>query len=188
MDAIFAKGACTHYWKAVSPSISAQNWGSMLHGVLPEFHRLTNQIAGSLPYPMTSPYPSIFRVVREAMPEATLASFCNWSAVNIGIIEDGIGVVKWNGDDDTAVAAKVVSYLGGNVPTLLFVHFDSCDAAGHKNGYGSAGHLAAVSAVDGLIGQIHQALDRNGMLDDTLFMVVTDHGGTPQGSHGGCVI
>ena len=185
MDAIFADGAFTYKWKAVSPSISAQNWGSMLHGVLPEFHRLTNQIVSSRPYPANSPYPSVFRVLREAMPEATLASFCNWSAVNIGIIEDGLGVEKWNGSDDPAVAAKVVSYLGGNDPTLLFVHFDSCDAAGHKYGYGSKEHLAAVSAVDGLIGQIYQALEQRNILDDTLLMVVTDHGGTPGGSHGG---
>lgn len=185
MDAIFADGATTYEWRAVSPSISAQNWGSMLHGVMPEFHRLTNQIAGSRPYPADSPYPSIFRLVREAMPGAVLASICNWSAVNIGIIEDGIGVEKWNEANDPAVAAHVVGYLQKNDPTLLFVHFDSCDAAGHGNGYGSAQHLAAVSAVDGLIGEIYAVLEQRNLLDDTLFMVVTDHGGTPGGSHGG---
>ena len=185
MDTIFAEGAFTYDWRAVSPSISAQNWGAMLHGVLPEFHRLTNTIAASQPYNPESPYPSIFRVVREAMPEAVLASFCNWSAVNIGIIEDGIGVEKWNGPNDPAVTDKVVSYLGENDPTLLYVHFDSCDGAGHSSGYGSAKHLAAVTAVDGLIGRIHAALEQRNLLDDTLFMVVTDHGGTPQGSHGG---
>lgn len=185
MDAIFADGATTYEWRAVSPSISAQNWGSMLHGVLPEFHRLTNQIAGSRPYPADSPYPSVFRVVREAMPRAVLASICNWSAVNIGIIEDGIGVEKWNETDDPAVTAHVVEYLKKNDPTLLFVHFDSCDAAGHGNGYGSAQHLAAVTAVDGMIGKIYAVLEQRNLLDDTLFMVVTDHGGTPGGSHGG---
>lgn len=185
MDAIFADGATTYEWRAVSPSISAQNWGSMLHGVMPEFHRLTNQIAGSRPYPADSPYPSVFRVVREAMPGAVLASICNWSAVNIGIIEDGIGVEKWNETDDPAVTAHVVEYLEKNDPTLLFVHFDSCDAAGHGNGYGSAQHLAAVTAVDGMIGKIYAVLEQRNLLDDTLLMVVTDHGGTPGGSHGG---
>lgn len=185
MDAIFADGAYTYSWKAVYPSISAQNWGAMLHGVLPEFHRLTNEIVASRPYDPAGPYPSIFRVVREAMPDATLASFCNWAAVNIGIVEDGLGVEKWNGPNDPAVAAEVVSYLGGHAPTLLFVHFDSCDAAGHRYGFGSPQHLAAISAVDGLIGEIHETLERRNLLDDTLFLVVTDHGGTPQGSHGG---
>ena len=185
MDAIFADGSFTYDWRAVSPSISAQNWGSMLHGVLPEFHRLTNQIAASRPYPADDPFPSIFRVVREAMPQATLASFCNWSAVNIGIIEDGIGVEKWNGANDPAVTDHVVEYLKKSTPTLLYVHFDSCDGAGHGNGYGSAQHLAAVTAVDGLIGQIYAILEQRNQLDDTLFLVVTDHGGTPKGSHGG---
>lgn len=185
MDAIFADGTFTYGWKAVYPSISAQNWGAMLHGVLPEFHRLTNEIVASRPYDPAGPYPSVFRVVREAMPDATLASFCNWAAVNIGIIEDGLGVEKWNGPNDPAVAAEVVSYLGGHAPTLLFVHFDSCDAAGHRYGFGSPQHLAAISAVDGLIGEIHETLERRNLLDNTLFLVVTDHGGTPQGSHGG---
>lgn len=185
MDAIFAGGAFTYTWKAVYPSISAQNWGAMLHGVLPEFHRLTNQIVASRSYPSNSPYPSVFRVVREAMPDAVLASYCNWSAVNVGIIEDGIGVQKWNGSDDPAVASAVVSYLSAHRPTLLFVHFDSCDAAGHSYGYGSERHLAAVTSVDALIGEIYQALKQQDMLDDTLLMVVTDHGGTPGGSHGG---
>jgi len=119
------------------------------------------------------------------MPEAVLASICNWSAVNIGIIEDGIGVEKWNEANDPAVAAHVVGYLQKNDPTLLYVHFDSCDAAGHGNGYGSTQHLAAVTAVDGLIGEIYAVLEQRNLLDDTLLMVVTDHGGTPGGSHGG---
>ena len=185
IDAIFDKGAVTYEWKAVYPTISAQNWGSMLHGVLPEFHRLTNSIVASMPYDPASPYPSIFRVVREAKPDAVLASFCNWDPVNIGIIEDGLGVHKWNGSNDPAVAEAVIDYLGKEKPTLLFVHFDSCDGAGHGSGYGSTQHLSAITAVDGLIGRIHQALKDRNMLDDTLLMVVNDHGGTPGGTHGG---
>ena len=185
IDVIFDKGVVTYEWKAVYPTISAQNWGSMLHGVLPEFHRLTNSIVASMPYDPASPYPSIFRVVREAMPDAVLASFCNWDPVNIGIIEDGLGVHKWNGSDDPAVAEAVIDYLGKEKPTLLFVHFDSCDGAGHGSGYGSTQHLSAITAVDGLIGRIHQALKDRNMLDDTLLMVVNDHGGTPGGTHGG---
>ena len=65
-------------------------------------HGLTNSIAGSVPYPSDSPYPSVFRVIREAMPDAKLASFCDWRSVNKGIIEEGIGVYKYN--------AEAVSY------------------------------------------------------------------------------
>ncbi len=184
MDAIFKKGAVSYRTKTSYPTISAQCWGSMLHSVLPEFHRLTNGTVGSRPFKPDSPYPSIFRVVKEAFPNANMASFCNWNPINVGIIEDNLGVVKGTGNDPE-VTNKVVNYIKGNDPTLIFVQFDSVDGAGHGHGYGSSEHLAAITAVDALIGQIYNALKNKSLLDDTLFIVSADHGGTPGGSHGG---
>lgn len=184
MDAIFKNGAVSYRTKTSYPTISAQCWGSMLHSVLPEFHRLTNGTVGSKPFKPDSPFPSIFRLVKEAFPNANMASFCNWNPINIGIIEDNLGVVKGTGSDPE-VANKVVQYIQGNDPTLVFVQFDSVDGAGHGSGYGSAWHLASITAVDALIGNIYDAVKRKGILDDTLFLVSADHGGTPEGSHGG---
>jgi hypothetical protein len=184
MDAIFKNGAVSYRTKTSYPTISAQCWGSMLHSVLPEFHRLTNGTVGSKPFKPDSPFPSIFRLVKEAFPNANMASFCNWNPINVGIIEDNLGVVKGTGSDPE-VANKVVQYIQGNDPTLVFVQFDSVDGAGHGSGYGSARHLSAITAVDALIGNIYDAVKRKGILDDTLFLVSADHGGTPEGSHGG---
>ncbi|MBR5661329.1 MAG: Ig-like domain-containing protein [Bacteroidales bacterium] len=184
MDAIFKKGAVSYKTKTSYPTISAQCWGSMLHAVLPEFHRLTNGTVGSKPFKPDSPFPSIFRVVKEAFPNANMASFCNWNPINVGIIEDNLGVVKGTGNDPE-VANKVVNYIQGNDPALIFVQFDSVDGAGHGSGYGSAQHLASITAVDELIGKIYDAVKRKGILDETLFIVSADHGGTPEGSHGG---
>ncbi|MCR5464135.1 MAG: Ig-like domain-containing protein [Bacteroidales bacterium] len=184
MDAIFKKGAVSYRTKTSYPTISAQCWGSMLHSVLPEFHRLTNGTVGSKPFKPDSPFPSIFRLVKEAFPNANMASFCNWNPINIGIIEDNLGVVKGTGSDPE-VANKVVQYIQGNDPTLVFVQFDSVDGAGHGSGYGSARHLSAITAVDALIGNIYDAVKRKGILDETLFIVSADHGGTPEGTHGG---
>ena len=129
MDAIFKNGAVSYRTKTSYPTISAQCWGSMLHSVLPEFHRLTNGTVGSKPFKPDSPFPSIFRLVKEAFPNANMASFCNWNPINIGIIEDNLGVVKGTGNDPE-VADKVVQYIQGNDPTLIFVQFDSVDGAG----------------------------------------------------------
>ena len=183
-DAIFKGCAFTYKAQAQKPTISAQNWGSILHGVLPEFHGLTNGIVASRPYPPDSPYPSIFRVVREAWPNAALASFCVWNPVNYGIIENNLGVVEGTGTD-AAMTQLTVNYLDKNTPTLLYVHFDLCDAAGHGNGYGSPEHLQSLATADGYIGRIYDKLQDRGLLDETLFIVCTDHGGTPGGSHGG---
>ena len=184
VDEIFAKGASTYRSKTSYPTISAQCWGSMLHGVLPEFHGITNSIAKENKYPKNSPYPSIFRVVREAMPEAKLASFCNWDAINNGIIESNLGVEMGTGND-SEVTRKIVNYLTENTPTLLFVQFDSADGAGHGFGYGSQDHLAAISVIDALIGRIYDQIKLKGFLEETLFIVSADHGGTPSGSNGG---
>lgn len=182
---IFKSGASTSIAQAAYPSISAQCWGSMLHGVPPVAHRLTNSIVGSRPYDIESPYPSIFRVARENIPYANLASFCNWNPINFGIIEDSFGVVKSTADTDEEVTTQILSYLDRNLPTLMFVQYDSVDEAGHSSGYGSSGHLQALMKVDYLIWQVFSALKNNGILDDTLFIVTADHGGTPDGSHGG---
>jgi len=179
------KDAATSYDVVTSfPTISGQCWGSMLHGVLADVHGLTNKIVSSTPYPTDSQYPSFFRVAREAHPEAKLASFCNWNPINFGIVEDNLDVVKGTGKDST-VTSQVLSYLEDNDPEILFIQFDSVDGAGHGYGYGTEGHLAALTAVDGMIGQIYEAFEKKGILENTLFIVTSDHGGTPEGGHGG---
>jgi len=181
---ITGQGAFSYSTRTSYPTISAQCWGSMLLGVLPEFHRLSNDIVSSRTYDTESICPSIFRITREAMPKADLASFCNWNPINYGIIENDLGVVEGTGDDPS-VASQTVKYIQQNNPTLLFVQFDSVDGAGHSNGYGTEKHLAQLTAVDELIGQIHDAVVKKGISDNTLFIITADHGGTPQGSHGG---
>ncbi|MBQ9371037.1 MAG: alkaline phosphatase family protein [Thermoguttaceae bacterium] len=185
MDRIFKNGAITYDCVTSKPTISAQSWGSMLHGVTPEFHGLTNGIAGSRPYPVDSPFPSVFRVIRENMPNATLASICHWNPINIGIIEDNLGVVKEHAGGDSEVTDLVCAYLEKNDPTFLFVHFDDCDGAGHSKGYGSETHMKQLHTTDGYVQRIYEALEKRGWVDSTLFIVTADHGGTPQGSHGG---
>jgi hypothetical protein len=67
----------------------------------------------------------------------------------------------------------------------MFVQFDEVDGAGHGSGYGSETHFEAITRIDGYIGQIYDAYVDKGIIDETLFIVTADHGGTPGGSHGG---
>jgi len=181
---IFSNGAVSYNTRTSTPSISAQCWGSMLHGVTPEFHRLSNEIVSRKRYDPESPYPSVFRLLHEARPDAALASFCNWDPINYGIIENNLGVTMGTGND-SEVTDLVLNYIEKTFPDLLFVQFDSVDGAGHGNGYGTAKHKAALTVVDSYIKKIYDALVKTGLMDETLFIVTADHGGTPQGSHGG---
>ena len=78
----------------------------MLHGVECGWHGLTNAIADTTPYPGDPPWPSVFRLIREARPQAKLASFCDWASINIGIIEDDLDVFKHDAPDRELIAPR----------------------------------------------------------------------------------
>lgn len=184
LDRIFAKGAVCRRALTEIPSISAQCWGSMLHGVECGWHGLTNAIADVRPYPVDSPYPSVFRCIREAKPDVRLASFCDWDSVNIGIIENGLGVHKYHARDCDLID-PAVAYIREADFALMYFHFDSVDGAGHRYGYGTAEHLAAIEKNDEFVGSIVAAIEERGWLEDTLLLVEADHGGTPNYGYGG---
>ena len=89
----------TYSGVAVYPTISAQNWTSMFHGVRPPYHGITGKNAnkdlsnGKQP---NEKYPSFVKVVLDAYPTAMAFSSCTWDAVNNGAIEDLDRVVKYN--------------------------------------------------------------------------------------------
>ncbi|MCR8643732.1 alkaline phosphatase family protein [Paenibacillus sp. N1-5-1-14] len=179
LDQLASRGAITYDAQAVMPSISAQCWGSMLHGVPAEKHGLTNNIAGQEKYPLNSPYPSIFKITREAFPDAKMASFTTWRPINNGIIEDGLDIHKDSSPDADNTEA-ICTYIDQNPDVkLLFVQLDDPDISGHKHGFGahSEGYLEAITRSDRYIGMMLEALERNYLVEKSLIILVTDHGG-----------
>ncbi len=187
-DKIFKDGAVTYGALSSKPTISAECWGSMLIGVGPEIHKLTNNKVSVLPYPLFSKNPTVFRRIRKAYPEAELGSYCDWNPINKGIVEKAIGVNKQTAKDKE-LTPLICDYIKEKKPDFFFVHFDSVDGAGHGNGYGTQEHLNAINKVDALIGDVYSAIKDAAILEDTLFMVIADHGGTNngdgKGTHGG---
>lgn len=187
-DKIFKNGAVTYKALSSKPTISAECWGSMLIGVGPEVHKLTNNRVSVFPYPIWSKHPTVFRRIRKAYPEAELGSYCDWNPINKGIVEKKQGVDKQTAKDKE-LTPLICKYICEKRPDFLFIHFDSVDGAGHSNGYGTVEHIRAISEADKLIGDVYSAIGEAGIIENTLFMVVADHGGTNdvkgKGSHGG---
>ncbi len=188
-DRIFEKGAVTYRALSSKPTISAECWGSMLIGVGPEVHKLTNRRVSVLPYPIWSKYPSVFRRIRKAYPKALLGSYCDWNPITKGIVEKGLRVSHATARDKE-LTPLICDYIRNKKPDFLFIHFDSTDGAGHKYGYGTEKHINAIGEVDGLIGDVYSETEKAGIIENTLFMVIADHGGTNPGngnggSHGG---
>ena len=183
MDAIFAGGTKTTQALSMFPTISAQNWGAMLLGAAPEVHGLTNGGISQEHY-HNADLPSIFATVRRAYPDAVLCSVSNWAPINGGIIEDDLHVEMQETKSGEETTDKVVACVKARKPDLLFIHIDDPDAAGHHYGYDTEGHLQCISRVDAMVGRIFDAYRDAGILDDTLFLAITDHGGFKRG-HGG---
>jgi predicted AlkP superfamily pyrophosphatase or phosphodiesterase len=190
-DSLMQEGAYSMTAQAVLPSSSGPNWASMIYGASPEEHGvynndwrpkdigenvLCNKEAGSM-------WPSIFRLIREQYDDAELASFHDWSTIG-RLIEPGVlnMLADTKGEDRTAQAAA--DYLFEYEPELMFVHLDHVDHAGHSQQWGSAEYLHAVEKADRLTNLILEGLRRKGLLEESLIIITSDHGGINT-SHGG---
>ena len=182
-DRIFEKGAVTYEALSSRPTISAECYGSMLTGTGPEIHGLTNEIVSTRQYPTDSPFPSLFRRIRKVMPDAELGSFCDWNPITYGIVENDLDVSHDTARDEQ-LTPVICDYIKDKKPVFLFVQMDSVDGAGHTFGYGTKKHLDRITEVDKLVNDVYNAAAEAGILDETLFMVITDHGGYQTG-HGG---
>ena len=182
MDRIFADGAKTDFALSMDPTISAQNWGAMLLGLSPDVHGLTNGWISQNEYADRA-FPSVFTRIRRAYPDAYLTSVCNWNPINHGLIEHDVGVDLATADNDAALCPMILERVAKK-PKFLFVQLDDVDGAGHGGGYGGPRHLKQITVSDGYVGQIFDAYEKAGILDETLFIVIADHGGIRHG-HGG---
>ena len=177
IDRVFARGAVTHTALAAKPTISTACWTTMLTGAIPEVHGLIHSL-------VPPAVPTIFRLVKDAFPDAETAVFSGWSPIANEIVAPGGGADTLDAGDDDALCERILAYLDDHDPTLLFVQLDHVDGAGHTTGYGSRGHLDAIAHADEQFGQIYAKYEARGLLDDTLVIVTADHGGTVHCSHG----
>ena len=182
-DELFKNGAKTFDALASNPTISAECWGSMLLGVGPEVHKLTNSIVSGTAYPIDSPFPSVFKRIRAVYPHANLGSYCDWNPITFGIVENNLEV-SHDTARDFELTPRICDYIREKHPDFLFIQFDSVDGAGHKYGYGTPEHLDSIHKADQLVGDVFNAAKESFGMGDTLFIVIADHGGTNT-SHGG---
>lgn len=182
MDALFENGAVTYSALSMDPTISAENWGAMLIGCNPAVHGLTNSIVGRYEY-KNKELPTVFTRIRKEYPNAYLVSCTNWDPINYGIVEHDVGVDLIDAESDELLCEKIEKVIEKK-PDFLFIQFDDVDGAGHRNWYGTEGHIRQIEITDGYVGRIAEAYKKAGIFDDTLFICLADHGGI-RGGHGG---
>ena len=185
LDRIFADGALTNVGKTISPTATAACWLSSFTGINIQKTLNVRDNPGSTASinrkytKAVEDFPSIFSMTHDKYPDAKIGSFVTWVQLNEYCVSDEGYVLKKNPKgDDEKLKNEAVKYILEQKPTLLFLHFDSVDAKGHSVGYESEEYLAQLSLVDGYLGEIYAAIEEAGILDTTLLIVATDHGGT----------
>lgn len=186
IDALIAGGAYTDDARAQDPTLSGPNWASMLTGVTPAKHGvLDNTFVGS----DFVTYPHFFVHVKAVHPTAFTASIAQWSAIDTQIVSGAD--LSVGGITDEQVAQQAVDLLVNGDPTVVFLHMNDVDLAGHAFGFASnvPQYTAAIQSTDARVGTVISALNQRTATgirsyEDWLVVVSTDHGGI-QRNHGG---
>ena len=197
IDRLVARGAHTWHARAVMPTSSSPNWKSMISGAGPEQHGVTSnkwELDNCTIEPTAKGpdgmFPSIFHVLRIQSPDATIALFHDWKGLARLIETDACDIVvnppgdKYSPIGAFATAEAAANYFTENQPTFTFIHLDHVDHAGHQKTWLSEPYLFAVREADEMIRQVVAAVERAGVMKDTLFLLTADHGGLGT-KHGG---
>ncbi|WP_413975066.1 ectonucleotide pyrophosphatase/phosphodiesterase [Stenotrophomonas acidaminiphila] len=107
-----------------------------------------------------------------------------WSWPGSEAAIQGVHANQWHAYDESVPLPErmqlVLSWLqgapDGHKPRLVAAYMEQVDKAGHNHGPDSPEYAAAVRQVDAAIGQLLDGMRRDGLLDQTNVIVVSDHG------------
>lgn len=107
-----------------------------------------------------------------------------WSWPGSEAAIQGVHASQWHAYDESVPLPErmqlVLSWLqgapDGHKPRLVAAYMEQVDKAGHTYGPDSPEYAAALQQVDAAIGQLLDGMRRDGLLDQTNVIVVSDHG------------
>lgn len=170
MKRLIETGSYTPICQAQFPCITLPNHSSMLTGLTIPHHGVTLNVKLEGRIDKTT----VFDVAAKA--GVSIGFFHNKDKLGYLCPEEQADVWRFSPDVDL-LAELVVAAIEAEDLRLMFIHFGEPDGAGHKEGWMSDAYLAQVARDDRAIGSILNALDRKGILDETVVIITADHGG-----------
>lgn len=190
MHRMIEEGAFKYNARTVLPSSSSSNWSAMILGAGPEITGITSNDWKPNAKHMTpvdtnkvGRSPSIYDIIRQQRPNAEQGVVFHWDDYGRLLQKKMVNYYE-HGNTETESAAKFAAYIEAKKPMFALLHMDHVDDAGHSKGHMTPEYLKAIAKADSLIGTVLKAIDKAGMKDNTLVMIVADHGGIRKG-HGG---
>ena len=188
--------ATSYSGRSETPTISAQNYTSIIHGKeyasADSEYKIDNNDTGTYYYPdfgkEVAVYPSIFEALGQSFPNRGNAAFAEWTPIVNGIIEPDAPVYLHGSTKNTGDMQDVADYIRSENyknTAMIYMQSDYMDAVGHSNGYYTDKYYTELERYDDYFKAIMDALEETGTKDETLVLFTADHGGTAGGSHGG---
>lgn len=194
LDALLGEGVLSVDTRVVMPSVTLPNWTSHLTGSGPEQHGVVDNSweINKFKLPSTDAdsdgyYCSVFKVLKEAMPQIKTAFYYNWINLFYPYNKKYFDEVSYlENDEYLENYEKAFNFLVNNRkdPALVFLYSVHTDHAGHKHKWMSPDYIRSIEEADVQIGKFIEKMKRENMYDDTHFMFLSDHGGIGYG-HGG---
>jgi predicted AlkP superfamily pyrophosphatase or phosphodiesterase len=194
LDGLMANGSISFTTRTVMPSVTLPNWTSHLTGSGPEQHgvdgnnwTLAEHTLPAVESDAEGYSPSIFKMLKEQVPQAKTAYYYNWGNLINPINQKYLDEVNFEEEDGyTENYEKAYRFAVANQdhPSLIFLYSVHVDHAGHQHEWMSPEYIQAIEAADVAIGQLIDQLKTAGLYEDTHFLLITDHGGKGKG-HGG---
>lgn len=186
------RGAYTLKNRSVLPSSSAANWASMYMGASPELHGFNTWGSQKPDFDSrvlteNNLFPDIFYLIRQVSHNAEIGHIYQWGGMYYLADDksiDNIRQADLSGIDIKASVSPAVEYITSKKPNFCAIIFDQPDGVGHSEGWESDAYYNMLNHLDNSLQAIVDAVEEAGMMDETVFVLVSDHGGKDKG-HGG---
>jgi len=190
MHKLIAEGAFKEKARTVLPSSSSSNWSAQILGAGPEITGVTSNDWKPNAKHMTPAAtnsvgrsPSIYDIIRQQRPQAEQGVVFHWDDYGRLLQKEMVNHYEY-AETESKAAVKFADYISDKKPMFALLHLDHVDHAGHEIGHMTPAYLKSIAKADSLVGLVLAAIEKAGMKDNTLVMIVADHGGINKG-HGG---
>lgn len=180
IQALQTTGAATGSGQSIMPSITLPCHTSIFYSLPPSVHGIDSNTWRELPVAC----PSLIDVVAQTGYDT--AAFYTWEPLRDMAAPGSVDVVahrslSWRHFDE--LTELIPDTIVAKRPTFSFVYLEATDALGHLYGWMSRGYLYALERADEAVGKLVRSLDAANLLEDTLLVIMADHGGHGRG-HG----
>lgn len=194
MRSLMQQGAYTLKKRSVLPSASAINWSSIFTGAPTEMHGYTTwgSKTPEIPSPVVNKnghYPTVYSLMQEQRPDAPTVCIYDWDGIKYVIDSAAVTSIGQTPHPEqydsltTRLTDMAVRYIKEQRPVFMSVVYGNVDEQGHLHGWGSREQIASIEETDRAIGRLLQTLRDEGLADETVVIVTSDHGGINKG-HG----